>query len=106
MNDLIDWLLKNPSKAANEIEHLREWKQAIDDALICAHIGTADSFPDARTALNALCAWCEQIALDPAVSQDARALIDKGRSEASASLHAKWCRSRKGKNYECDCKGV
>jgi len=84
MSDLVDWLLKNPSKAANEIEHLREWKEAIDNALICAHIGTADSFPDARTALNALCAWCEQIALDPAVSQDARALIDKGRAESAA----------------------
>jgi hypothetical protein len=65
-----------------KIERLREWKEAIDNALVCAHIGTADSFPDARTALNALCAWCEQIALDPAVSQDARALIDKGREGA------------------------
>lgn len=31
-----------------------QWKQAIDDELISCHIGTTDSFPDARSALKAV----------------------------------------------------
>jgi hypothetical protein len=62
-----------------------EWRTAIDDELVCAHIGTTDSFPDARTALKAVIAWNVQVALDPAVSSDAQALIDRGASQAAQS---------------------
>ena len=54
------------------------WRDALDSALICAHLGTADSFPDARSALNALINWHVEIALDPAVSSAAKALVDRG----------------------------
>lgn len=60
------------------------WKAAIDDELVCCHIGTTDSFPDAKTALKNLIDWHVQIALDPAVSSDAQALIEKGKSAAPA----------------------
>jgi hypothetical protein len=54
------------------------WREAIDSALICAHLGTVDSFLNARAALNALIDWHVAVALDPEVSSDAQALIDRG----------------------------
>ena len=60
------------------------WKAAIDDELVCCHIGTTDSFPDAKAALKNLIDWNVQIALDPAVSSDAQALIEKGKSATPA----------------------
>lgn len=59
-----------------------QWKAAIDDELVCCHIGTTDSFPDAKAALKSLIDWHVSMALDPAVSSDAQALIDKGKSAA------------------------
>lgn len=61
-----------------------QWKAAIDDELVCCHIGTTDSFPDAKAALKNLIDWHVSVALDPAVSSDAQALIDKGKSAAPA----------------------
>jgi hypothetical protein len=54
------------------------WLEAIDNALICTHLGTVDSFPDAGAALDALIDWHVAVALDPEVSSDAQALIDRG----------------------------
>ena len=54
------------------------WRDAVDNELICLHLGTVDSFPDARAALNALIDWHVATALDPEVSSDAQALIDRG----------------------------
>ena len=59
-----------------------QWKDVIEDELICCHIGTTDSFPDAKAALKNLIDWYVSVALDPAVSSDARALLDKGKSAA------------------------
>lgn len=61
-----------------------QWKSAIDDELVCCHIGTTDSFPDAKAALKNLIDWHVSVALDPAVSSDAQALIERGRSAAPA----------------------
>jgi hypothetical protein len=57
------------------------WRDAIDDALVCAYLGTADSFASPREALAALIAWEQKGALDPAVSAEARALRDALRDE-------------------------
>lgn len=56
------------------------WKQAIDDMLVAVE-STADSFETPRKALDALIDWHVSVALDPAVSSDAQALIDRGRAE-------------------------
>ena len=56
------------------------WRDAINDELICTHLGTADSFPDPKDALNALIDWHVAVALDPEVSSEAQALIDRGRA--------------------------
>ena len=61
-----------------------EWRTAIEDELICAHIGTADSFSDAQSALKSLIDWHVSVSLDPAVSSDAQALIDRGRAAQPA----------------------
>lgn len=63
-------------------EPIDQWKAAIDDELICCHIGTVDSFPGAKAALKNLIDWHMSVALDPTVSSDAQALIERGKSAA------------------------
>lgn len=60
------------------------WKDAIDNALIWWHIGTIESFPTAKAALDALIDWHVRVALDPEVSSDAQALIDRGAAVAES----------------------
>lgn len=63
----------------------RQWYDAIDEALVCAHLGTAESFPDAKTALHKLICWEIDVALNPAVSERARELA-AGQHEEIARL--------------------
>ena len=60
------------------------WREAIDAELVCLHLGTVDSFTDAGAALNALINWHVQVALDPEVSSDAQALVDRGATQPQA----------------------
>ena len=53
------------------------WRDAIDSGLVCAHIGTVESFPTAQEALDLLISWHIATALDPEVSSDAQALVDR-----------------------------
>ena len=64
------------------------WRDAIDAALVCLHLGTADSFPDANEALNALISWHVATALDPEVSSSARLLIARGAAQALPAVRA------------------
>lgn len=75
LRDRITELSTAPAQPADQ------WKQAIDDELVCCHIGTVDTFPDAKTALKNLIDWHVQIALDPAISSDARALVERGAAQ-------------------------
>jgi len=59
------------------------WKQAIDDGLVTIE-STTDSFETPRKALDALIDWHVSVAIDPRVSSEAQALIDRGRAEAQA----------------------
>src|SRR5690606_20156782 len=61
-------------KAAEE-----SYKRAIDEALVVRHLGVVSG--DARNDLNRIICWDVAAALDPAVSSDAQALIDRGRAE-------------------------
>lgn len=63
------------------------WKDEVIDQLVCCHIynGTHDNDP--RKAVNDLIAWHVQVALDPQVSSDAQALIDRGSAEHSRLQH-------------------
>jgi hypothetical protein len=90
-------------QASKEGTHPDPWRDAIDEGLVCAHIGTVDSFPDPRAALNALIDWHVQVAIDPEVSSDAQALIDRGAAAVAEPLSAEqilgavargWCHPR------------
>lgn len=60
------------------------WRMVMDDALVTAHLGVAtdDPYDD----LNRLLDWHHVIWLDPAVSSDAQALIDRGAAASEAEL--------------------
>ena len=60
------------------------WREAIDAELVCLHLGTVDSFPTADQALKALIDWHVATALDPEVSSDAQALVDRGATQPQA----------------------
>ena len=88
-NALVDRILKGTpyphiddwfaSRAA--LTEGQAWKEAIIDALVVGHIYTKEHETEPRKALHDLICWEIQIALDPAVSSDAQALIAKGREE-------------------------
>lgn len=56
------------------------WQDAIIRQLDCLHLTSNKLERDPDAALNALLHWTQEIALDPAVSSAAQALIDKGRA--------------------------
>jgi len=60
------------------------WRATVDNMLTTAHMVASD---DPRESINRLIDWHVQVALDPSVSSDAQALIDRGRSEGRAEVH-------------------
>lgn len=58
-----------------------EWKVAVLDELVNCHMDAAVGTPP-RDILKRVIAWHVQVALDPAVSEQAQALIDRGASVA------------------------
>ena len=69
-----------------ELAQENPWRDAIDAELICCHIGTVESFPTAKYALNELINWYVLVALDPEVSSAAKALVDRGRAAVAEPL--------------------
>lgn len=67
-------------RQAAEIDRLQHWQRAVDDACTVSWVPVTD---DARETVKALISRECQIALDPLVSSDAQALIDRGREEAN-----------------------
>ncbi|WP_418131454.1 hypothetical protein [Variovorax sp. 278MFTsu5.1] len=57
------------------------WKMAVTAAMICAHILRREHETDPEKALAELLAWEIDVALDPAVSSRAEALVQRGRDE-------------------------
>lgn len=68
------------------LAHPDPWRDAIDAELVCLHLGTADSFPTAQAALDALINWHIATALDPEVSASAKLLVDRGRAAVAEPL--------------------
>jgi hypothetical protein len=56
-----------------------KWRETVDDMLSVCHAVASD---DPRESVNRLINWHVQVALDPCVSSDAQALIDRGRQQA------------------------
>ncbi len=67
-------------------EQPNPWRDVIDNELVCSHLGTWESFPDATTALNAVLNWHIDVSLSPEVSSDAEALVQRGRDEKEAEI--------------------
>jgi hypothetical protein len=59
----------------------------IDECVVC-HIYTAAHETDPKKALLDAIMWNQKVALDPAVSEDARALIAEGKRRATAAIVA------------------
>ena len=59
-----------------------EWKQAVINELVTAHILTIEHETNPRKAIQDAITWNCQVALDPAVSSDARALVERGLQQA------------------------
>lgn len=62
-----------------------EWKDAVIDELVICHIYNSNHDNDPRKAIKDAIEWNVQVSLDPSVSSDAQALIDRGRREAAPS---------------------
>lgn len=69
------------------------WQAAIDDALIAHCLDCTGPDSDPRECLSRLLRVSEEMALDPAISERAQALIDRGRA-------LQWCDREGG----CFCK--
>ena len=54
------------------------WQDAVIEQLVVAHIYRKEHATDPRKALQDLISWHVQVALDPQVSSDAQALVDRG----------------------------
>jgi len=62
------------------------YRDAIDEALVVRHLGTAKGDP--RKELNDILSWEVAVALDPRVSSAAQALIDQGSAPQAAMREA------------------
>jgi hypothetical protein len=74
------------------------WKDEVIEKLVISHIYKAEHENDPAKALHDLLSWEVAIALDPQVSSDAQALIDRGRNEAQEDAEpVAWAISYDGK---------
>jgi len=86
-------------RQAAEIERLQHWQRAVDDACTVNWVPVTD---DARETVKALIARECQIALDPLVSSDAQALVDRGRKDAEAEIERLKTRLEVSPDHDCD----
>lgn len=86
VNRIITELEEEITRLRAEVAILQTWKQAIVDGLTVANVYHPLHETDAKTALNALVGWETMVALDPRVSADAAALIERGREEMRAAV--------------------
>jgi len=63
-----------------EIERLKAWRDTVDDMLTVCHMVASD---DPRESINRLINWHCSVALDPAVSSDAAALVAAERNRCA-----------------------
>ena len=73
-------LASQAEKHAAELAKLRQWRDVADDMLTVYHEVASD---DPRESIDRLISWHVQVALDPAVSSDAAALVEVGRQQGA-----------------------
>jgi hypothetical protein len=67
--------------AAPQVARAEPWRQAIDDALVAGGQDCLGPDESPAAAVNRLISHEVRVALDPAVSSEAQALIERGRAE-------------------------
>lgn len=65
----------------DELAPAEEWRDAVLDAMVCCEMWPQKG-ESAKSALHRLLVWEQAVALDPAVSSDAAALVEQGRQDA------------------------
>ena len=88
------WFLELSDKSALASEYLAwlawkaalahpprdEWREAVHDELVTTWTLSAENKDDPRKALQDIINWHVRVSLDPAVSSDAQALIERGKA--------------------------
>ena len=88
------WFLELSDKSALASEYLawlawkaalahpprNEWREAVHDELVTTWTLSAENKDDPRKALQDIINWHVRVSLDPAVSSDAQALIERGKA--------------------------
>ena len=75
--------------AARELQQAQprnEWKEAVINELIVAHVYQKEHETNPRKAIQDAITWNCQVALDPAVSSDARALVERGLQQSQQAM--------------------
>ena len=65
----------------NQVAELQKWKDTVIDELICVWVYQKIHETDPKKAVSDLISWHIEVALDSAVSSDARKLIERGKTE-------------------------
>lgn len=104
------WFLELSDKSALASEYLAwlawkaalahpprdEWREAVHDELVTTWTLSAENKDDPRKALQDIINWHVRVSLDPAVSSDAQALIERGKAMRDewrpASVDCRTCR--------------
>ncbi len=68
-------VLSDPLMIADALDAAQEWREAVLNELIVAHIYTKEHDTNPRKAVQDAITWNCQVAIDPAVSTDAQKLI-------------------------------
>lgn len=76
-------------QAENSVAAAQEWREAVLNELIVAHIYTKEHDTNPRKAIQDAITWNCQVALDPTVSYDARKLVAQER-ERCAYICDRW----------------
>lgn len=63
-----------------------EWREAVDYMLSVCHMVASD---DPRESIDRLINWHVKVALDPSVSSDAQALIERGEKRAREAIYTR-----------------
>lgn len=63
-----------------------EWREAVDHMLSVCHMVASD---DPRESIDRLISWHVQVALDPSVSSDAQALVERGEKKAREAIYTR-----------------
>lgn len=85
--DVLDWAkVRVRSLFGCKAEPDNPWRDAVDEFLIVACLSPIREGEHPEHALGRLLQWETMIALDPAVSTQAQALVERGKSESEAEV--------------------